>query len=262
MNGSPSIRRQRQRSGVPVLALQITGALAFLAAWQWLGSSQPFFYSSPIRVALTLKEMFAQEGLLLTTLESMWALVLGMVIAFAMGVTSGYLIGRYRVIRVMFEPYLAAFYAVPRVAFVPVMAIWFGIDREFVVASVVIGCAVVLTFSTAAGVQESMKSFHEPAIAFRISGWRLLVKVLLPGSVPFIASGMRLAVERGFVAVIVAEFLVGVPGVGFVIRTARASFDADRLFAMAVLLMILGVALIELTKAVETRLSRWRPQAF
>ena len=69
----------------------------------------------------------------------------------------------------------------------------------------------------------------------------MFFKILLPGSVPFIATGLRFALQRAVVAVIVAEFLVGVPGVGFIIREARAASDADRLFAMALLLMGLGL---------------------
>lgn len=90
----------------------------------------------------------------------------------------------------------------------------------------------------------------------------MFLKILLPGAVPFVATGLRIAVQRALIAVIVAEFLIGVPGLGFVIRDARAAFHTDRLFAMALLLMVLGGIIVSLTKAVEARLSSWRPRAF
>lgn len=90
----------------------------------------------------------------------------------------------------------------------------------------------------------------------------MFLKILLPGAVPFLATGLRIAVQRALIAVIVAEFLIGVPGLGFVIRDARAAYNTDRLFAMALLLMVLGGILIAITKAVESRLSSWRPKAF
>jgi ABC-type nitrate/sulfonate/bicarbonate transport system permease component len=142
------------------------------------------------------------------------------------------------------------------------MVIWFGIGREFVIASVVIASFILLTFSTAAGVREAMSQYSEVASALKLTGWKMFSKTILPGSVPFIATGMRLAVQRALVAVIVAEYLIGVSGLGFVIRLARVSRNADRLFAMAILLMMVGVALVEVTKYVEKRLSSWRPQAF
>ena len=90
----------------------------------------------------------------------------------------------------------------------------------------------------------------------------MFLKILLPGAVPFLATGLRIAVQRGLIAVIVAEFLIGVPGLGFVIRDARAAYHTDRLFAMALLLMVIGGIMITITKAVESRLSSWRPRAF
>lgn len=255
-----------------VRLLQLAGLAAFIAAWQAAGSVRPQFYSSPSRVLAEFRQLFthddllgrAAEGdsLLSLALGSLWVLVLGLSIAFVLGVSVGMLMGRFRVVRVALEPYMAAFYSIPRVAFVPVMVIWFGIDREFVVASVIVASSILLTFSTAAGVKESLARYSEVASAFQLTGWKMFTKTILPGSVPFIATGMRLAVQRALVAVIVAEFLIGVPGLGFIIRLARVSLDADRLFAMAILLMVVGVALISLTKYVENRLSAWRPQAF
>ena len=90
----------------------------------------------------------------------------------------------------------------------------------------------------------------------------MFLKILLPGAVPFLATGLRIAVQRALIAVIVAEFLIGVPGLGFVIRDARAAYHTDRLFAMALLLMVLGGTIVTITKAVEARLSSWRPKAF
>ena len=90
----------------------------------------------------------------------------------------------------------------------------------------------------------------------------MFLKILLPGAVPFLATGLRIGVQRALIAVIVAEFLIGVPGLGVVIRDARVVGNIDRLFAMAILLMVLGGILIRITKAVESRLSSWRPKAF
>ena len=101
-----------------------------------------------------------------------------------------------------------------------------------------------------------------PVVLLVIRDRHMFWKILLPGAVPFLASGLRIAVQRALIAVIVAEFLIGVPGLGFVIRDARAAYHTDRLFAMALLLMVLGAIMIAITKAVEARLSSWRPKAF
>ena len=242
--------------------LQLAGVVTFLVIWQVGDSTRPQFYSTPKLVFEDIVTLFTEEGLASTAVGSLTALAIGLSLAFVIGVTTGLLIGRYHVLRVMAEPYMAAFYSVPRVAFIPILVVWFGIGREFVVASVVFASSILITFATAAGVRDSVLHYTEVSESFGINGRHFFLRVLLLASLPFIANGTRLSIQRALVAVIVAEFLVGVPGLGFVIRTARVTLQADRLFAMAVLLMILGIILFNVTTRIEKRLSRWRPDAF
>ncbi len=124
---------------------------------------------------------------------------------------------------------------------------------------------IVAFLATAAGwltVVQGVVLLFATVVLLVIRDRHMFWKILLPGAVPFLASGLRIAVQRALIAVIVAEFLIGVPGLGFVIRDARAAYHTDRLFAMAFLLMVLGAIMIAITKAVEARLSSWRPKAF
>jgi NitT/TauT family transport system permease protein len=162
----------------------------------------------------------------------------------------------------MFEPYFAALYSVPRVAFVPLMVVWFGIGKEFVIAAVVFAVSILVVFATAAGVKETRLAFTEVATSFRITGWTFFSRVLIPGSVPFIMTGVRLGVQRGLVAVIVGEFLIGLPGIGAMLREARAEALTDRMFSTAVIAMIAGVTMLTAISWVERRFSRWRPESF
>jgi ABC-type nitrate/sulfonate/bicarbonate transport system permease component len=322
----PFINRFSPRARIRLL--QVAGVVAFFTLWQVFGARRVEWYSQPSRMVSDLLDIFGREKVLPyiegnfweLTGKSLGALFVGMAISFAIGVTVGFIIGRYRLFQVAFDPYMAAFYSVPRVAFVPIMVIWFGISAnfeafgfgiplsKFVIASVVVSSAVLIAFSTAVGVRETMREYDEVSLAFNLQKskakneeWivavvfgvvfigialgffslvialglvivavgtlvardrHLFLKILLPGSVPFIATGLRLSVQRSLVAVIVAEFLIGVPGLGFVIRDARAGELADRLYAMALFLMVLGVLIIVSTKIIEARLSAWRPKVF
>jgi NitT/TauT family transport system permease protein len=209
-------------------------------------------------------ELFAEDNALLLVLATLSSLVVGLAISVVMGIIFGTLLGRYRWFSVMFEPYLAAVYSVPRVAFVPLMVVWFGIGRGFVIASVVAACTILIIFATAAGVRETMRAYAEVATSLRITGVQYFGKVLIPGSVPFIATGIRLAVQRGIVAVIVGEFLVGVKprGIGEMLRNARVEANPDRMFATAIVAMLVGVMLFLITGFVERRFSAWRPKVF
>ena len=242
--------------------LQVAGILAFLGLWQAVGEAAPHFYSSPTRVVVELWELLTDGRLIPLVVISMWALLLGLVIALVLGVTIGMVMGRYRAVQVALDPYLAAYYSVPRIAFVPLMVIWFGINREFVIASVVFAATVLLLFATAAGVREAGHAYYELARSFQLSQRQQFIKILLPGAVPFIATGMRLAAQRALVAVIVAEFLVGLEGIGLMLREARVILLTDRLFATAIVTMFMGMAVVGVTAMVERRLSSWRPQVF
>lgn len=254
--------RRRLPEATLVRLLQVAGLIAFLAVWQAAGAVRPQFYSSPTRMLAELWRLIAHQNLLALTLNSLVGLAIGLAISFVIGVTIGVLIGRYRIWRVALEPYMAALYSVPRVAFVPVMVIWFGIGRTFIISTVIVAAAVQIAFATAGGVRVATREYAEIAEALRLGPRESWLKVLIPGSLPFIATGLRLGVKRGLTAVIVGEFLIGVPGVGYALRTARVTMATDQLFAVATFLMVLGVTVITVIERAEHRFASWRPQAF
>lgn len=256
----PSFRIERDT--LTIRLVQLAGLIVFLVAWQLAGAAAPGFYSQPTRVAADLVELVAEEQLLALVWESTYTLIIGVVIALVAGVSIGMLMGRYHTVQVMLEPYMAAYYSVPRVAFVPLMIIWFGIDENFIIASVVAATTALLIFATAAGVRETVVAYREVATSFQINGWQMFTKILIPGSLPFIATGMRLGSQRALVAVIVAEFLIGLQGIGLLLREARITLATDRMFATAIVCMFMGIALVVLTSLAERRLSGWRPESF
>lgn len=255
-------RMRFERETVTVRGIQLAGLVGFLVLWQLAGANAPAFYSQPTRIVEDLGELIVEENLLGLVWDSAYTLIIGVVIALVAGVTIGMLMGRYRTVQLMLEPYMAAYYSVPRVAFVPLMIIWFGIDQNFIIASVVAATTALLIFATAAGVRETLIAYREVATSFQISGWQMFTKVLIPGSLPFIATGMRLGSQRALVAVIVAEFLIGLQGVGLLLREARITLATDRMFATAIVCMVMGIALVLLTSLAERRLSSWRPESF
>lgn len=245
-----------------VRALQAGGLLTFLAVWQVAGTAAPAFYSTPIRVLAELQVLLFEDDIVPLTLQTTWTMLVGLGIAIVIGLTMGVALALSRRFSVAFEPYIAAFYATPTAPWIPLMVVWFGIDREFAVAVVVIGTAVLLAFSTASGIRETERMYHEVSRSFQISGWTRFTKILIPGSIPFIGAGMRLSIKRAFTAVLIAEYLVGLSGLGTVIRGARESLATDRVFASAVAALVVGIGLIALSVAVERRLQRWKPVAF
>ncbi len=254
--------RLRRPSISRVRVVQLLGLAGFLLAWQLAGASAPYLWSQPTRVAQDMWILFTERDGFSLLWNTLSVLIIGLLIAIVFGVTVGTLLGRFRTFSVMFEPYFAALYSVPRVAFVPLMVVWFGIGNEFVIAAVVFAVTILVVFATAAGVRETRRAYTEVATSFRITGWTFFSRVLIPGSIPFIATGVRLGVQRGLVAVIVGEFLIGLPGIGQMLREARVEGLTDRMFSTAIIAMIAGVIMLTGTSWVERRFSRWRPPAF
>jgi NitT/TauT family transport system permease protein len=245
-----------------VRLLKIGGLISFLVAWQIAGSASPTFYSTPTRVLNEMLVLLLEDDLVKRIFESGLTMLLGLSLSIVIGLAVGLGLGLLRVFSVAFEPLLAGFYTVPTAPWIPLMVVWFGIDREFAVSVVVMATAVQLAFATTAGIRVTERQFNEVSGAYGIRGWTLFSKVLLPGSIPFMGAGMRLAIKHAFTAVLIAEYLVGLSGLGVVIRGARESLATDRVFASAIAILAVGFALIGISVLVERRLQRWRPVTF
>jgi ABC-type nitrate/sulfonate/bicarbonate transport system permease component len=131
-----------------------------------------------------------------------------------------------------------------------------------VLAMIIISSIFLVIFPTIAGVRQANQLYIEVARSLLLSRRDEFLKVILPAALPYIGTGLRLAVQAGLVGLIVAEFLYGIPGLGSLIKRASAQRDLDRIFALTIVTMVIGYALLELMTMLERRLTRWRPAAF
>lgn len=253
-----SAREPRAAAGWAGGWLGLLGIALFLLAWQLVGSFEGDTVSQPTRVAAELVELIRHEGLLRLARNTIEALALGFAVSTVVGVVLGFAMAELRWLRVLLEPYLTALYATPRVAYVPLLVIWFGIGKSFLFFAVVLSAAVMLVFPTLAGVQEADRHYRQMASSLCVGRLRYLARVLLPASLPFVLTGMRLGVQRALMTVIVAEFLVGYPGLGDALKSARVTLDVDRVLAIAVMCLAVGAALTGLIALIDRRAFAWR----
>lgn len=240
------------------IVLPAIGILSFLLVWQVLGSIWPHTVSQPSRVASELVEGIREDELLRLAFNTTSILLVGFVISVFVGLVIGMAMGEFRWIRIMLEPYLTALYATPRVAYIPLLVIWFGIGRTFLLAAVIAAAAVVVVFPTIAGVQEANRNFRQMADSLCINRVQYLGRVLLPASTAFVITGARLGVQRALTTVIVAEFLVGYPGLGDAMKNARITTDVDRVLAIAVVCLAVGAAITGIMTLIDRRVFAWR----
>jgi NitT/TauT family transport system permease protein len=185
--------------------------------------------------------------------------LLGLAAALLTGIPIGLLLGLFRRLNYVFDPWLSALYATPTIALVPLIIIVFGIGLLSKVVVVWLEAIFVVVISTMAGVRAADPRHLDIARSFGASRWLRFKTVILPSSVPFILTGIRLGTTRALVGVVVAEFLASNAGIGFYINFSGTTFRTDRVMLGVILLGLIGIAIGELIRTAERRVERWRP---
>jgi ABC-type nitrate/sulfonate/bicarbonate transport system permease component len=240
------------------------GAVLFvMVVWQifWsAGKISPLFFSGPSAIAKQFKEGLLHGTLLSDLGYSGKNFILGFVLAAITGVILGVIIGWYRTIRLLVDPFLNALYATPRIAMIPLIIIWFGIGMWSKVFIVFMSAFFPILVNTVAGVKNIDRDLLRAARAFCASDWQIFTTITIPGSVPFILTGLRQGVALGLIGVVVGEMFGGSQGIGFMVAYGGQMFQTDTLFVGVLLIASAGILLTWLAERLEKRFSRWRPE--
>jgi len=186
----------------------------------------------------------------------LFGLGLSIIVALPLGVV----LGRSQTVDAMFDPFITAFNATPRLVFLPIVLIWFGVGFWTVIVIVFIGAVFPLLINTYAGVKNADRLLINVVRSFGANEWQINKLVVLPNSLPFIIAGLRLAIGRAILGVVVAEFFGGTEfGLGVVMVQASQGYRVDILFAVLIIFMVVSLVITAGVKQIESRLSRWRP---
>jgi NitT/TauT family transport system permease protein len=212
----------------------------------------------PLDVARAFGDLTASGELLTAAQSSGAVLASGLVAGAIPGLLVGILLGRFRLLDVVVDPYINAAFATPLVAIVPILivALGFGVEAKIVIVALFVFFPVAI--NTATGVREVPRDLVELARSFCSTELKIWRDVLVPGALPYIVTGFRLAIGRALIAVVVAEFSTSVTGLGFMILRYSRRFRMAEGLVPVVLLMIVGFVLYWLLKRIEKRLSVWR----
>jgi NitT/TauT family transport system permease protein len=184
-------------------------------------------------------------------------MVYGLVTAVVVGIPLGVAMARIRRLDWALDLPINALYAMPLVAVVPLLVLWFGIYLKAKIIVVFLFAVFPILINTYQGVRECDKGMIEVAQSFRSSEWRMWQDVLLPFAVPYIIAGLRLAIGRGLIGMIIAEFYTTISGLGFMITKYANVFEMDKTFVPVIVLMVLGVSLTTLLKWFGRRIAPW-----
>lgn len=239
----------------------ILAPTVLIAGWQLyvsIAQPNPRVMPGPGRV---IREIFAmyELGLLMpAALASMRGYVVGTGLAIAVGILLSIAIGLSKLAQVVTMPYLWASFSMPRVALVPLLVLWFGLGFNLVIATVFLSAVVPLIIQIVEGMRTIDGSLMRMSHMFCASRIDTLRKVVFPGTLPYVANGMRQCLSRGFIGLIVVEMLVGTEGLGTEAMRASQQFNTARVMAMIGILIAISVLLVVISKAIEDSVSRWR----
>jgi ABC-type nitrate/sulfonate/bicarbonate transport system permease component len=230
-----------------------------LALWEWYGrSTNPILFTYPTAIARAALDMLADGTLLSALGQSLSVLSTGFVLGTLVGVGLGLLAGRSQVVAGLLDIPVTALYATPMVALVPILVLWFGFGTSAKIVVVLLFTVFPVLINTQRGVREVDPRLVEVAHAFCSTEYRLWTDLILASALPFIMTGIRLAIGRALIAVIIAEFYTAISGLGYLIVSNAHAFQTARVFVPVVVLMALGVISTALLEMAEARISRWR----
>jgi NitT/TauT family transport system permease protein len=236
--------------------------IAVLASWEaaWrAGWISPLFFSGPSAIASRFWQDLTRGTLLADMAYSGRNFAFGFALAAVAGVVLGVLVGWYRRLRLLLDPFVNALYATPRIAMVPLIILWFGIGIGSKVFVVFLSAFFPILVNTIAGVKALDDDLLRAARAFCASDRQIFTTVAIPGSVPFILTGVRQGVAHGLIGVVVGEMFAGSQGVGFMIAYGGQTFATDTLFVGVAIIAAAGIVLTSLAERLQQRFSRWRP---
>lgn len=232
--------------------------VAILIVWEMIAPFiSPIFFTSPSQIAIAFYETTVSGELPYFLAQSLEVMVYGLVTAVVVGIPLGVAMARIRRLDWALDLPINALYAMPLVAVVPLLVLWFGIYLKAKIIVVFLFAVFPILINTYQGVRECDKGMIEVAQSFRSSEWRMWQDVLLPFAVPYIIAGLRLAIGRGLIGMIIAEFYTTISGLGFMITKYANVFEMDKTFVPVIVLMVLGVSLTTLLKWFGRRIAPW-----
>ena len=232
--------------------------VVLLIVWEMVAPFiSPIFFTSPSKIAIAFYETTVSGELPYFLAQSLEVMVYGLVTAIVVGIPLGVAMARIRWLDWALDLPINALYATPLVAVVPLLVLWFGIYLKAKIIVVFLFAVFPILINTYQGVRECDKGMIEVAQSFRSSEWRMWQDVLLPFAVPYIIAGLRLAIGRGLIGMIIAEFYTTISGLGFMITKYANVFAMDKTFVPVIVLMVLGVSLTTLLKWVGRRIAPW-----
>jgi ABC-type nitrate/sulfonate/bicarbonate transport system permease component len=250
--------RRRRNKQIQTIAIRCASLTIVLSLWQIFGANiDPVLFTTPSKIAAAAVTMIGSGELWTYLWPSLVVLAIGLTLAATIGIATGLLLARFWVLDVAFGVYITFLYSTPSVALVPLIVLWAGFETTAKVVILFLFAFFPMTINTYQGVKNVDNKLIEVGRAFRCSEAQLWTNIVLPGALPFIVTGLRLAVGRGLIGMVLADLYTAISGIGYLIVRTASTYQVDKMFVPIVTLGLLGVTLTALLRLLEIKVAPW-----
>ena len=235
--------------------------LVLVAAWEAgarTGVISPLVLPAPSEAVGALVELWVSGELWEHLAASLSRLLLGWVSGTVLGGLIGLAIGLFSLVRAGLAPLVAALFPIPKIALLPLFIIWFGIGEESKVALILFGTLFPTVIFTYGGVDNVDRTLIRMGQSFGLGWFSIVRKIILPGALPAILSGMRISSAIAIILIVAAELIAAERGIGAYIQIAGSLFATDQLIAGVAMLSVFGLTVNWMIARAERLLLRWR----
>ena len=251
----------RRRAALGRAAIRLASLVIVLGGWEYFGrETNPVLFTYPTAIGRAAVKMIASGELWKYLSQSLIVLFAGLGLASVFGIALGLVMARVRVIDIALDTYITALYSIPSVALVPVLVLWLGFEATAKTAVVFLFTFFPIVINTYQGVKNVDERLVEVGRAFRSSERDLWTHIVLPAALPFIIAGLRLAIGRGLIGMVLADLYTAITGIGYLISRYASTYRTDAMFVPIVTLGLLGITLTSLLRFIERRVAPWAHQ--
>jgi sulfonate transport system permease protein len=253
---------RRWRRQWQIIAIRMASLAVVLALWQVFGARvDQILFTTPSKIFVAAYDMILSGELWTYLWPSLIVLGIGLSLAAIFGIAIGLLLARFWFLDVPLGVYITFLYSIPSVALVPLIVLWAGFEMTAKVIILFLFAFFPMAINTYQGVKAVDPKLIEVGRAFRATEWQLWSNIVIPAALPFIVTGLRLAVGRGLIGMVLADLYTAISGIGYLIVRTASTYQVDKMFVPIVTLGLLGVTLTALLRLCETYVAPWTAAA-
>lgn len=232
-----------------------------IITWQLLSNAGVIYeviLPSPLKVVKGFLEMVENGTLWIDIVVSGKRVLIGSFWGIIIGMAFGVISGLSKIVERILEPIVNVIRQIATLAWIPLIILWFGIgefSKELIIAKAVL---VPVYLNTLRGMKEVSKSYTELSQVLELNRWTYLSKIVFPSAAPIIFTGLRLAIGNAWQAVVAAEMLGGLTGLGYALLNAKDFVRSDKLIALMIVIALIGMVLDALLQLLEKKIFSWK----